>query len=103
MRALTIFLPLMLLAGGGLLVFRGEERLVLDRGVVELPRVVEVAEVADVVWVSHDWVEVVVPEGLPRELARRELFGMDPSGNGVPCALPNCRACLIDFVYGREF
>ena len=42
-----------------------------------------------------------------RQHARRETFGMNtdpnPTADGTTCVDANCRACLIDLVYGREF
>ncbi len=59
-----------------------------------------------IVWISHDWVEVA-PRTHRREAekaeARRQTFGLDVVSDDAQCIDPNCRACLIDFVYGREF
>jgi len=59
------------------------------------------------IWrVSHDWIEID-PEVLRRrQEARRKTFGFDgyaDPADTTDCADSNCRACLIDFVYGREF
>ena len=56
------------------------------------------------IWISHDWVEPVPKQLTPTKSAdRRTTFGMDAQRGAAECLDANCRACLIDFVYGREF
>lgn len=104
-RFLALVLPICLLV---LLLLVREEK---DEHVVieEEPSVV-VAEVLPtepgIVWISHDWVEIA-PRSHLREAdkaeLRRQTFGLDLINEDAQCIDPNCRACLIDFVYGREF
>lgn len=61
---------------------------------------------AGIVWISHDWVEVapqIHQDQVERAEQRRRLFGLDLVADGKQCTDSNCRACLIDLVFGREF
>ena len=98
MRHLAPTIPVLLL--GCIFVYcirQGGEELVPEA--TALPAV-QVPETGGVIWVSHDWVEVV-PQKPAR--SRRETFGLDSYGDLSKCTDPKCRACLIDAVYGREF
>ncbi|MGI9243968.1 MAG: hypothetical protein ACR2RV_24440 [Verrucomicrobiales bacterium] len=56
-----------------------------------------------IVWLSHDWIELPPEETKSDESRRRMTFGLDRERPVAECFDPNCRACLIDSVYGREF
>ena len=106
MRLLAIILPLLLLA----LVYlagRGPRQDVVEPAAEQAAGVVMMAtEDRTVRWIGHDWVEGETPkiQGAQQKLqARRQTFGLDAASDAAECIDPNCRACLIDFVYGREF
>jgi len=56
-----------------------------------------------VIWLSHDWIEVPPADPQPASAWRRAAFGLDRAIAQAECLDPNCRACLIDLVYGQEF
>jgi hypothetical protein len=101
-RALSLILPLLLL-GVFFLVSNREPAPTQLPAPVALQEAVALAAGDGFLWVSHDWVEPVATANGERESARREIFGLDATRAAEECLDPNCRACLIDLVYGREF
>ena len=102
-RLLAILLPLAVLV----LVFVAGLEHASDEpqtGPAAAPAVTASPEHGGVRWVGHDWIEVEPgTEAESRKRSRRETFGLDTRAAGSACLDANCRACLIDLVYGREF
>ena len=102
MRLLTLSLPLLLLAA--LLPFmEGKQLPVVAAGVAPEQSGGHAMAPPGVVWISHDWVEVEPRKLPPARSNRRETFGIEAARIYADCSNPNCRACLIDLVYGQEF
>ena len=103
---MPLMVPLLLL--GTLVVFsdRRKPSAAGMAGAAAPSRVVAVSTARDtlpeMIWVSHDWVEVSASADQARD-SRRTTFGIDRIRGTTECTDPGCRACLIDLVYGQEF
>ena len=107
MRLVTVTIPVVLL--GGLALLSKSPRPVDTETPTSPGQATSASELADVseepsiVWLSHDWIELPPEEPQSDNSWRRMVFGLDRNRPLADCVDPNCRACLIDSVYGREF